>query len=68
MIKRTGLAPWEFEFPFPGSLTSTLQVDQILRGRYQVSTQREQRRQADTQDSAVQRKAIDEGDVCTPNP
>jgi len=22
MIKWTGLAPWEFEFPFPGSLTS----------------------------------------------
>jgi len=23
MIRRTDLAPWEFEFPFPGSLTST---------------------------------------------
>ena len=23
MIRLTGLAPWEFEFPFPGSLTST---------------------------------------------
>ena len=23
MILWTGLAPWEFEFPFPGSLTST---------------------------------------------
>ena len=23
MIKWTGLAPWEFEFPFPVSLTST---------------------------------------------
>ena len=23
MIKWTGLAQWEFEFPFPGSLTST---------------------------------------------
>jgi len=23
MIRRTGLAPWDFEFPFPGSLTST---------------------------------------------
>ena len=23
MIRRTGLAPWEFESPFPGSLTST---------------------------------------------
>jgi len=22
MIRGTGLAPWEFEFPFPGSLTS----------------------------------------------
>ena len=26
MIRRTGLAPWEFEFPFPGSLTSTFLV------------------------------------------
>ena len=24
MIKWTGLAPWEFEFPFPGSLTSVV--------------------------------------------
>ena len=24
MIRWTGLAPWEFESPFPGSLTSTL--------------------------------------------
>ena len=24
MIRCTGLAPWEFEFPFPGSLTFTL--------------------------------------------
>jgi len=23
MIRWTGRAPWEFEFPFPGSLTST---------------------------------------------
>ena len=23
MIRWTGLVPWEFEFPFPGSLTST---------------------------------------------
>ena len=23
IIRWTGLAPWEFEFPFPGSLTST---------------------------------------------
>ena len=26
MIRWTGLAPWEFGFPFPGSLTSTFQV------------------------------------------
>ena len=26
MIKWTNLAPWEFEFPFPGSLTSTFLV------------------------------------------
>ena len=26
MIRWTGLAPWEFEFPFPGSLTSTFPV------------------------------------------
>ena len=24
MIRWTGLAPWEFEVPFPGSLTSTI--------------------------------------------
>ena len=31
MIRWTGLAPWEFEFPLPGSLTSTflLQVCNI---------------------------------------
>jgi len=23
IIRWTGLAPWEFDFPFPGSLTST---------------------------------------------
>jgi len=23
MFRWTGLAPWDFEFPFPGSLTST---------------------------------------------
>ena len=28
MIRWTGLAPWEFEFPFPGSLTSTFLVGQ----------------------------------------
>jgi len=26
MIWWTGLAPWEFEFPFPGSLTSAFQA------------------------------------------
>ena len=26
MVRWTGLAPWEFEFPFPGSLTSTFLV------------------------------------------
>ena len=26
MIRWTGLAPWEFEFPFPGSLTSNFLV------------------------------------------
>ena len=26
MIRRTGLAPWEFQFPFPGSLTSTFLI------------------------------------------
>ena len=26
MIWWTSLAPWEFQFPFPGSLTCTLQV------------------------------------------
>jgi len=28
MIRWTGLAPWEFQFPFPGSLTSTFLQDQ----------------------------------------
>ena len=26
MVRWTGIAPWEFEFPFPGSLTSTFLV------------------------------------------
>ena len=30
MIKWTGLAPWEFEFLFPGSLTSTFLVDGLI--------------------------------------
>ena len=33
MIRWTGLAPWEFEFPFPGSLTST-----FLDTHYKVNT------------------------------
>jgi len=32
MIRWTGLAPWEFEFPFPGSLTSTFLDEEM----YQV--------------------------------
>ena len=31
MIWWTGLAPWEFEFPFPGSLTSTLRHERVAR-------------------------------------
>ena len=33
MIRWTGLAPWEFEFPFPGSLTSTF----LKRGHFVLS-------------------------------
>jgi len=29
MISWTGLAPWEFEFPFPGSLTSTFLTQSV---------------------------------------
>ena len=40
MIRWTGLAPWEFEFPFPGSLTSTFLVytfsSQLCGGRVGV--------------------------------
>ena len=32
MIWWIGLAPWEFEFPFPGSLISTFLVDEIGEG------------------------------------
>ena len=32
MIRWIGLAPWEFEFPFPGSFTSTFLVFHYLRG------------------------------------
>ena len=34
MITWTGLAPWEFQFPFPGSLTSTFPVQAISRTRH----------------------------------
>ena len=30
VIRWTGLAPWEFESPFPGSLTSTFLVERNL--------------------------------------
>ena len=30
MIRWTGLAPWVFEFPFPGSLTSTFLICEHL--------------------------------------
>ena len=30
MIRWTGIAPWEFEFPFPGSLTSTFLICEHL--------------------------------------
>ena len=38
MIRWTGLAPWEFEFPFPGSLISSFLdlknlQDSTVRGR-----------------------------------
>ena len=34
MIRWTGLAPWGFEFSFPGSLTSTfLSTENVGRGR-----------------------------------
>ena len=29
MIRWTGLAPWEFEFSFPGSLTSTFLAESL---------------------------------------
>jgi hypothetical protein len=29
LIRWTGLAPWEFEFPFPGSLTPTFLQPQV---------------------------------------
>ena len=39
MIGWTGLAPWEFESPFPGSLTSTfLTPPQVLTPIYNMTT------------------------------
>ena len=40
MIRWTGLAPWEFEFPFPGSLTSTFlqQVQQHESGETRLDS------------------------------
>ena len=39
MIRWTGLAPWEFEFPFPGSLTSTfLNRLKIMRERLMLAS------------------------------
>jgi len=44
MLRWTGLAPWAFEFPFPGSLTSTFQVqlqrEQAVRHNDQLVLQR----------------------------
>ena len=39
IIRWTGLAPWEFEFPFSGSLTSTFLVPHgTCRGRRRVNS------------------------------
>jgi len=40
MIKWTSLAPWEFEFPFPGSLTSTFLVCSSTRGSQPIARAR----------------------------
>jgi len=39
MIRWTGLAPWEFEFPSPGSLTSTFQDTFFGRGLPEIHQQ-----------------------------
>ena len=44
MIRWTGLAPWEFELPFPGSLTSTFlhrakRLDEVVRDMRDQSQQ-----------------------------
>jgi hypothetical protein len=36
MIRWTGLAPWEFEFPFPGRLTSSFLTVQVSFARVKV--------------------------------
>ena len=43
MIWWTGLAPWEFEFPFPGSLLSTYLGSLTLRTRLQKDMLRDSR-------------------------
>jgi len=43
MMRWTGIAPWEFEFPIPGSLTPTFpprHVDNVSRGRNRSSSQK----------------------------
>ena len=37
MFRRTGIAPWQFEFPFPGSLTSTFLRPPGISGGYVTS-------------------------------
>ena len=47
MVRWTGLAPWESEFPFPGSLTSTFlaQVEHLVRLMREVQRDREAARE-----------------------
>ena len=40
MIGWTGLAPWEFEFPFPGSLTSTIPCNTVPETRSGAAVER----------------------------
>ena len=40
MIRWTGLAPWEFEFPFPGSLTSTQTLTPSTQGGGAATTKK----------------------------
>ena len=48
MIRWTGLAPWEFEFPFPGSLTSTfLQEVQDTKKKADAAAEQASAAQAD---------------------